>query len=282
MLSRFHVVYNNAVQPEWHLLLFMYWGKMMGENIRYPAVAGMFYPADADELRREVEGYLAEVPASTFKPPKAIIVPHAGYIYSGPIAASAYARLQDADISKVVLLGPAHRVYLDGVAASSKEIWRTPLGDVPVEAPEGLPVLDAAHHDEHSLEVQLPFIQVTLGEFALIPLVVGNASTEEIASILEMLWGGGETLIVVSSDLSHYENYKKAGKMDSAASQAIVNLNPAGLGSGNACGRIPIRGLLQLAKQKGMRAKLLDLRNSGDTAGSKDQVVGYGAYGFWE
>lgn len=254
----------------------------MSEKVREPAVAGMFYPANPAELRGMVEGYLADVPVHEGASPKAVIVPHAGYIYSGPIAASAYARIQPDGIRRVVLLGPAHRVWLDGVAASSASAWRTPLGDVPVEAAFGLPAIDAAHAEEHSLEVQLPFLQVVLDHFTLVPLVVGQAAGEEIAAILDSLWGGDETLIVISSDLSHYENYETANRMDSAASQSILNLDPADLGSENACGCIPIRGLIYLARKKGMRTELLDLRSSGDTAGSHDRVVGYGAYAFYE
>lgn len=245
-------------------------------------MAGMFYSADPVDLRQMVEEYMADVPTREGASPKAIIAPHAGYIYSGPIAASAYACVRPAGIRRVVLFGPAHRVLLNGVGASSASAWRTPLGDVPVEAPPGLPVVDAAHAEEHSLEVQLPFMQVVLDDFTLIPLVVGRASKEDIADIIESLWGGDETLIVISSDLSHYENYKTANRLDSATSQAIVNLDSDGLDDGSACGRIPIRGLLYLTQQKGMRAELIDLRNSGDTAGSKDQVVGYGAYAFYE
>jgi len=254
----------------------------MSENVRDPVVAGTFYPANPEELRRTVEAFLAAVPARDGAPPKALIAPHAGYVYSGPIAASAYACIRPAGIRRVVLLGPSHRVMLHGVGASSASAWRTPLGDVPVEAPPGLPVIDAAHAEEHSLEVQLPFLQIVLGDFTLIPLVVGEASKEEIADILALLWGGSETLIVISSDLSHYEDYETANRMDSATSQAIANLDPRGLDAGSACGRVPICGLLHLAKQKEMRAELIDLRNSGDTAGSRDQVVGYGAYAFYE
>lgn len=254
----------------------------MSENVRAPAVAGTFYLADPVGLRQMVEEFLADVPANDGASPKAIIAPHAGYIYSGPIAASAYARIRPDTIRRVVLLGPSHRVLLDGVAASSASAWHTPLGDVTVEAPPGFPPIDAAHAEEHSLEVQLPFLQVVLDDFILIPLVVGRAAKEDIADILESLWGGAETLIVISSDLSHYEDYETAGRMDSAASQAIVNLDPRGLDADSACGRVPIRGLLHLAKKKGMRAELVDLRNSGDTAGSREQVVGYGAYAFYE
>ena len=254
----------------------------MSDTVRDPAVAGTFYTADSGELRRQVEGYLADVAPQEGPSPKAIIAPHAGYLYSGPIAAHAYARIRSAGIRRVVLLGPAHRVLLRGVAASSASAWRTPLGDVPIDLTSGLPINDAAHLEEHSLEVQLPFLQVVLGDFTLTPLVVGQASSSEIAGILGALWGGPETLIVISSDLSHYENYETAHQMDVAASQAIVSLDANGLHTANACGCIPITGLLELAKQKRMRAELIDLRNSGDTAGPRDQVVGYGAYAFYE
>lgn len=258
-----------------------YYGGMNGK-IRMPAVAGMFYPEGITELRAAVEGYLAEAGDGGAPSPKAVIVPHAGYIYSGPVAASAYARIEGGSIRRVVLMGPSHRVYLSGTASSSASAWHTPLGDVPVEAPSGIPIFDEAHAQEHSLEVQLPFLQVILHEFTLMPLVVGDATKKEVAAILESLWGGKETLVVISSDLSHYESYDIARQMDAAASDAITGLNPSGLHTENACGRIPIRGLLQVAEQRGMQAELLDLRNSGDTAGSRDQVVGYGAYAFYE
>ncbi len=250
--------------------------------VRDPAVAGMFYPADPEELRRMVEGFLAEAKPHKGPSPKAIIAPHAGYIYSGPIAASVYASINPEGITRVVLLGPSHRALLRGLAASSAEVWRTPLGEVSVDAPEGIPTNDAAHELEHSLEVQVPFLQVVLGDFTLTPLVAGDASAEEVADMLERLWGGPETLIVISSDLSHYMSYRAGRAMDTAASKAIVELNPRGLDFDNACGLVPIAGLLHLAKQKGMCAELIDLRSSGDTAGPKDQVVGYGAYAFYE
>ena len=253
----------------------------MSEKVREPAVAGMFYPVDPDELRTQIEGFLAQA-ESQGPSPKAIISPHAGTIYSGPIAASAYARIQPEGIERVVLLGPSHHVLLRGLAASSADVWRTPLGDVPIEHPDDIPVNDGAHESEHSLELQLPFLQTVLGKFKLIPLVVGDATQEEVADVLAALWGGPETLIVISSDLSHYESYDVATEKDQAAAQAIVDLDIRGLDSDNACGLIPIAGLLHLAKQKGMRAELVDLRNSGDTAGARDQVVGYGAYAFYE
>ena len=252
----------------------------MSAKVRDPAVAGMFYPAEPEKLRRMIEGFLA-----TAKPgphPKAIISPHAGYIYSGPVAASAYARIRSEGISRVVLIGPSHRVPLHGLAVSGASAWRTPLGEISVERPDFIPVNDAAHELEHSLEVQLPFLQTVLSDFMLIPLVAGDASAEEVAAALEKLWGGPETLIVISSDLSHYENYETARKMDETASEAILGLDERGLDDDNACGFVPICGLLHLANQKGMRAERIDLRNSGDTAGPRDQVVGYGAFAFYE
>ena len=244
-----------------------------------PAVAGLFYPAESGALQQMVDGFLAA--ANPGPHPKAIIVPHAGYIYSGAIAASAYIRVP-AGVARVVLIGPAHRVLLRGLAGSSATFWRTPLGDVPVETPVGLPVNDAAHEQEHSLEVQLPFLQTILDEFTVIPLVAGDASAERVAEVLDSLWGGSETLIVVSSDLSHYESYETARAMDRSTAEAVVALDERGLDEDDACGRVPICGLLRLAKKKGLRAELIDLRSSGDTAGPRNQVVGYGAFAFFE
>jgi AmmeMemoRadiSam system protein B len=259
--------------------------------IRQPAVAGSFYPADPKTLDESVSAYLAEVGAGLSSPaPKALIVPHAGYVYSGPIAASAFVTLRDlaSPIERVLLLGPSHRVPLRGLAATEAEVFATPLGPVPIdrEAIERvlhLPqvkLLESAHAFEHSLEVQLPFLKKLLPEFALAPFAVGDASAEEVAEVLETLWGGEETLIVVSSDLSHYYDYATARRMDAETSRAIESLDPEALGSESACGRVPVRGLLLAAKRHGLRARTLDLRNSGDTAGSRDRVVGYGAYVF--
>lgn len=261
-------------------------------SIRRPAVSGLFYPDDPDKLRQSVSAYLAQPTASDAVTPKAIIVPHAGYIYSGPVAASAYARLVGAReaIRRVVLLGPSHRVPFYGLAVSGDAFYRTPLGDIPIDQDAVQALLDmpevvklnAAHVNEHSLEVQLPFLQLLLDDFLLLPLVVGDADSDQVAAVLERLWDGPETLIVISSDLSHYHDYATAQAMDRATSEAIVGLHPEQLGYEDACGRIPVAGLLRLARQRGLKGELLDLRNSGDTAGDKQRVVGYGAYAFFD
>jgi hypothetical protein len=249
----------------------------------------MFYPAEAHKLKAAVEQYL-DVAGVGGDTPKAIIAPHAGYIYSGPVAGTVYARLKPARgiIERVVLLGPAHRVGFRGLAYSSASAFDTPLGPIEVDQAalreiRDLPQLrafDAAHTQEHSLEVHLPFLQQVLGAFRLVPLVVGEASAQEVGEVLERLWGGRETLIVISSDLSHYHDYDTAQRLDRATSQAIEALDGAAIGYEAACGRNPVLGLLYVARRKGLHAHTIDLRNSGDTAGTRDSVVGYGAYVF--
>ena len=257
--------------------------------IREAAVAGQFYPGDPRELSTTVEQYLDEAQVEPGPQPKALIVPHAGYIYSGPVAASAYARLRPyrERITRVILLGPCHRVAVRGLALSSADVFRTPLGDVPLdkEVMTGLDlpaveVFDDTHAFEHSLEVHLPFLQILLDDFTLVPLVVGNAGIETVAEVLDALWGGPETLIVISSDLSHYLDYDSARKRDKATCQAIVHFDADSIGPEDACGCHPIGGFLVLAKRRGMTVETLDLRNSGDTAGPMDQVVGYGSWMF--
>ena len=258
-------------------------------KIRKPAVAGMFYPDDARELTLTVAGYMSDAQANG-ETIKALIAPHAGYIYSGPIAASAYAHLSDCagTIERVVLLGPAHRVSLTGLAVCSAESFATPLGNVAVDTEAVQDILalpqvvlsDEAHASEHSLEVHLPFLQTICPGFKIVPLVVGQASVAEVAELLERLWGGPETIIVVSSDLSHYHDYATAHILDAGTAKAIEALDPAGLRYDCACGQVAIRGLLQTARKKGLRARAVDLRNSGDTAGPHSRVVGYGAFVF--
>jgi len=262
----------------------------MHNTIRQPAVAGMFYPNNQNDLSNTVKQFLQQVNKAAGPVPKAIIAPHAGYIYSGAIAASVYARVAQGHdiINKVVLLGPSHRVPLKGLAASAMSYFATPLSKIPVdqqaiEAILSLPqvsILEAAHATEHSLEVQLPFLQEVLGDFSVIPLVVGEASPEEVGEVLDRLWGGPETLIVISSDLSHYYRYEAAQKLDKQTSEAIEALRLEDIAHEQACGYHPVKGLLHVAKARGLQAQTVDLRNSGDTAGTKDQVVGYGAYVF--
>ncbi|MBT4934882.1 MAG: AmmeMemoRadiSam system protein B [Rhodospirillaceae bacterium] len=260
-------------------------------SIRPPAVAGTFYSGSSEQLGADVAGFLAAAETGTAVP-KAIIVPHAGFIYSGSTAASAFVLLKAAaaTIRRVVLLGPCHRVPLSGLALSSAEAFSTPLGNVAIDseaarAIANLPqvqVFDETHAQEHSLEVQLPFLQAVLEDFKVLPLVVGDANPDMVAEILDALWGGPETLIVISSDLSHFLDYERARSLDASTSRAIENLDPAAIGDDQACGRNPVKGLLALAKRRGLKVETLGLCNSGDTAGTKDRVVGYGAWAFYE
>ena len=253
----------------------------------------MFYPGDQRELAQALAQMLgaaaSEAPERAV--PKAIIAPHAGYIYSGPIAASVYALLAPARgrITRVVLLGPTHRVAVRGLALPGVSAFATPLGMVEidreaVEALRSLPqvvVSAQAHALEHSLEVHVPFLQAVLGQFTLVPLAVGHAEATEVAEVLDALWGGPETLIVVSSDLSHYLSYGDAQAVDRATAKAILDLS-SDISHEQACGATPVTGLTFTARRRGLRPELLDLRNSGDTAGDKNRVVGYGAFAFYE
>lgn len=254
---------------------------------RPPAVAGLFYPADPAGLRRELAQLLG-APMEPDRSPKALVVPHAGYVYSGPSAAAAYRTLAVArgQINRVVLLGPAHRVYVRGCALSSARAFTTPLGAIPLTTPSSrlrsLPnvvVNDEAHAQEHALEVQLPFLQTVLSEFELLPIVVGEATAQEVAAVLHEVWGGEETLIVISSDLSHYLNYVDAADRDQATVAKIL-ARAVDLQSEEACGARPLNGFLLEARRRGLTGKVLNLCNSGDTAGSRDRVVGYCAVAF--
>jgi len=259
---------------------------MTGEE-RPPAVAGLFYPADPSELEETVRGMLdAALPAAPGRlPPKALILPHAGHVYSGPVAASGY-KLIPPTTRRVVLIGPSHRYPFRGIAAHSAHWFATPLGRIPLDREAilrivGLPgvaLLDAAHENEHSLEVHLPFLQVVLSEFSLVPLVVGEAGPDAVAGVLEALWDGPETAIVISSDLSHFHDYETARRIDRATAEAVEALAPRRIGPEQACGCYPVAGLLRLARRKGLEAETLDLRNSGDTSGDRSRVVGYGAF----
>jgi AmmeMemoRadiSam system protein B len=247
------------------------------DAVRPPAVAGSFYPADPIELRETVSRLLAA--ARPGPVPKAVIAPHAAYVYSGPVAASAFRRVVDAPFTRVVLLGPSHFVHVRGLVLPEAAAMNTPLGNVSVEDLP-LPRNGRAHAREHSLEVELPFLQVALRLETAAPLAVGETAPEEVAGVLDQNWGGRETLLVVSSDLSHYLPYEDAKTMDAATAKEILALGR--ITHEDACGADPINGLLRAAKQRGMRSELIDLRNSGDTAGDKRRVVGYGAFAFYE
>ena len=259
-------------------------------RVRPAAVAGAFYPAEPDALRAAVQWALEEAPAGVGAgpAPKAIIAPHAGYLYSGPVAGSAYARVlpRRGQVERVVLLGPAHTVPLAAVATVTADAFETPLGLVPVDTAAcdqlveaGLVVVsDAAHATEHSLEVHLPFLQVALGEVTVLPLVVGEVPASAVAAVLDQVWGGPETLVVLSTDLSHYHDHSTARELDGRTAAAILARRPDDVGRGDACGVFPLRGLLAAAGQRDLDIELLDLRTSADTAGHPERVVGYGAF----
>jgi len=261
-------------------------------GVKPPAVAGSFYPGDEATLRSTVKGLLERAAACDLAAPKALIAPHAGYMYSGPVAASVYARLHPARtrIERVVVLGPSHHIPFEGVAVSSAGVFETPLGRIPVDTEWvnralELPFvhcIDAAFAPEHSLEVHLPFLQQVLESFRLVPLVVGDADPNQIGRLIDHLWGGDETCIVVSSDLSHYLDYETAQRRDVATAAAIEALRFEDIGYDDACGRNGVRGLLQVARARGLEVETVDLRNSGDTAGGRDRVVGYGAWALAE
>ena len=266
----------------------------MKTDIRQPVVAGNLYPDDPTELRRTVKELIESVPPSDQPTdaslPKAIIAPHAGYVHSGPTAAAAYAEVARArtTVERVVLLGPCHHMPIHGLALPGASALATPLGDIPLDAESarvahGLrPVfmLPKAHDGEHSLEVHLPFLQIALDDFTIVPLVVGDPEPERVTEVLDALWGGPETLVVISSNLSRNQRYPVASELDEATARAIENLDPAAIGYHQASGRVSIMGLLQVARARGLRARRLDLRNSGDTVGRRHSVVGYGAWTF--
>jgi AmmeMemoRadiSam system protein B len=259
--------------------------------VREAAVAGRFYPAEDGELREQVRAALAEAHGVPGLRLKALIVPHAGYVYSGPIAATGYASLQAsaASIDRVVLLGTCHSPGVEGLAATSATAFQTPLGDVEVDeaaVAEALrfpqvQVNDPAHLVDHALEVQLPFLQAVLGRFRIVPFLVGRVGAGSVAEVLDRLWDGDSTILDVSSDLSHYRVYEEARRLDQATARAIEDLDEEALGPRSACGRDAIAGLVQAARGHGLRCRTLDLRNSGDTAGRRDRVVGYGAFAFF-
>ncbi len=261
-------------------------------SVRPAALAGQFYPSNARVLRMQITEMLAAaLPPEHLTAPKAIIVPHAGYIYSGAVAANAYRSLSAVreQIRRVVVLGPAHRAPVRGFVLPAAQAFSTPLGEVPLSRLDWLMlqtrndvyVDDQPHALEHCIEVQLPFLQTLLGSFSLVPILVGEASDEAVAELLEALWGGPETLIVISSDLSHYLPYRQAQWIDRSTVDQVLELRP-GISHQQACGATPVNGLLLAARRRLLKPQLLDLRNSGDTAGDRSRVVGYASLVFSE
>lgn len=260
----------------------------MNAYTREPAVAGSFYPADTNALQNEINYLLAEINTTAGTLPKVIIVPHAGYVYSGSVAASAYhTLLQYRDkIKRVVLLGPPHRVAVNGFALSNANFFATPLGNIPIDQTANkmlayhrdVNINEQAHLYEHSLEVHLPFLQTVLDDFLLVPIIVGDVPPERVATMLEELMTDDSTLCVTSTDLSHFHNYTTAQKQDQATSQSIVDMDYKKIAYEDACGRNPLNGVLCWAKMHHLKVMQLDVRNSGDTAGTMDRVVGYGSY----
>lgn len=257
-------------------------------RVRPAAVAGSFYPGHPRTLETDIDAMLsAAIPQG--RRPKALVVPHAGYVYSGPVAASAYVQLRAPFPTRVVLLGPSHFEPVRGMALPRADSFSTPLGEVPVDAAatdivsriSGVETSASAHQWEHSIEVQLPFLQRVLPRFSLVPLSVGRPPIDEVAAVMDALWGGDETLFVVSTDLSHYLPYNAAKRMDQATARAILAEDPA-IDDEQACGSYGLRGLLHVARRRHLAAVQLDLRNSGDTSGDRSRVVGYGAFAFYE
>ena|SRR3989339_2127155 len=257
---------------------------------RHAMFKDAFYPGNPETLSTMLEEFLGHA-CDQHPIPKAIIAPHAGYVYSGQAAAEAYAVLKKTKhIKKVVVIAPSHRHYFEGIAVTCADIFETPLGNIPMDQTacqqlkrqfNFVQCTEEAFNQEHALEVQLPFLQKTLKNFELVPLIVGQATCKQVAEVLDFLWNSDETFIVISSDLSHYHPYVVANQIDHATSEAIENLLPEKISEEQACGRLGILGLLKIAKEKGLKAKCVCLCNSGDTAGDRDRVVGYGAFHFY-
>jgi hypothetical protein len=263
----------------------------MSTTVRPAAVAGTFYPGSPGELGTTIDQLLdaaRATPVVKAGTPKALIVPHAGYIYSGAVAATGFARIAaGADrLERVVIISPAHRVYVEGLTWPGTTHLRTPLGEIEVdvaairEIPE-LVAHPAAHAREHAIEVELPFVQRLAPRAKVIPIAASHASPALVGKVLEQLWGGPETLIVISSDLSHYHPYADAHERDRRTAAKIIALD-TGLEGEEACGCTGINGLAWVARRRHLRVEVLDLRSSGDTAGPRDEVVGYGAFALYE
>jgi len=256
-------------------------------NLREAAVQGTFYPADRDRLRQDIDRFLMRDPPALGNSPKVLIAPHAGYVYSGATAAAAYRCLRQSaeSIERVVVLGPAHRVYLQGMALPGVAAFSTPLGDIPLDLEcmasvselPGVSVDEEAHRLEHSIEVQLPFLQAVLGGFSLVPIVVGHCDPRGVGAVIDAVWGGRETLLVISTDLSHFHSYNEARQLDTITCERILAKDNTLVGE-DACGAQALNGLMSAAHCQQLRVQLLDMCNSGDSAGSRERVVGYGAF----
>lgn len=263
---------------------------VMSQKTRPAIQAGRFYPSDPKALMDSVEGFLQAACKGSLVSPKAILAPHAGFSYSGPVAGAAFApwRAEADRIRRVVLLGPSHWVDFRGIALPEAVAMATPLGEIPLDAPgvatalqmPGVVVYDPAHSPEHALEVELPFLQGVLKSFTVVPLIVGRETDSRVQAVIEALWGGDETRFVLSSDLSHYLDYESAKRFDHGTADSILRLAAGELTPRRACGYRPLRGFLEAAAARGFQAAAVDLRNSGDTAGRRDDVVGYGAFHF--
>ena len=256
------------------------------QKIRPAACAGSFYPEYRHELEASLDTFLENATGEAASLPKAMIVPHAGYVYSGEVAARAYARLTGSGYRRVILLGPAHRLWFEGIALPVASIFETPLGSIPLDPVcqelAGLPGIiesEEAHRMEHAIEVQLPFLQRVLGKFSIVPLLVGNASPAAVSEIIDRFIGEPGTLVLVSSDLSHFHDYDAARALDAATAKSIMALDPV-LDHEQACGATPVNALLLSARRHGLPSQLIDIRNSGDTFGSRERVVGYASFSF--
>lgn len=260
-------------------------------KIRKPAVAGTFYPASKTELQELIDSFLTKAEFIDFAAIRGLVVPHAGYIYSGPVAASAYKQLLtfDPEVTwKIFLLGASHHASFPGLSIDQHEGYETPLGVVPVDQvvkkiikEEGCDFIEQAHTSEHSLEVQLPFLQKVLKKFSIIPILVSETDYLQTTMVVQK-YLDEKSLLIASSDLSHYYEYKDATMLDQVTCEAIENQNIDMLQECEACGKTPIMSLLQIAQERAWKTKLVDYRNSGDISGELERVVGYGAFVFYE
>ena len=248
--------------------------------IRHPAVAGMFYPDDKEELQDVIDNFLKNAPETNIEGLQALILPHAGYPYSGQVAASGYTLLKKLKKKKIILLGPSHNTHFSGVLSDDNSYWETPLGKVKIASNE-FPKNKQPHLHEHNLEVHIPFLQTILEDFELIPLVAGKADPQELSVQIEELLDD-DTFLIISTDLSHYKDYDSAVATDTNTNEAIETLNFEKMAEeGDACGKIPVLTAIDLAKRRGWKCKMLEYKNSGDITGTRTRVVGYASFALY-